>query len=92
MSAEPPGLKPITPDQVRAARSLLGWSRERLAAHSGVTTIFVSTYEDTGRVMKMWSRVPSVDGLAAVRGTLEASGVEFTTGDQPGVKLAKVVD
>jgi hypothetical protein len=34
--------------------------------------------------------VPSVDKLATIRAALEAAGVEFTNGDQPGVRLRKL--
>jgi hypothetical protein len=34
----------------------------------------------------------SADALAAIRAALEAAGVEFTDGDQPGVRLRKVGD
>jgi hypothetical protein len=34
--------------------------------------------------------VPSVDKLAAIRAALEAAGVEFTNGNQPGVRLTRV--
>jgi hypothetical protein len=34
-------------------------------------------------------RPVQIDAVATVRSTLEAVGVEFTDGDQPGVKLRK---
>ena len=81
-----------TPQQVWAARLLLGWSRERLAARSGTTMTFVWTYENEGRVIKMYSREQSLDGLAAIRSTLESAGVEFIeeNGGGPGVRLGKL--
>ena len=79
----------LTPQQVWAARLLIGWSRDRLAAQSGTTTPFVWTYENEGRVMKMFSREQSLDGLAAIRSTLEAAGVEFTCGGEPGMRLRR---
>ena len=39
--------------------------------------------------MTMFSRERSFDGLAAIRGTLEAAGVEFDNGGEPGVKLRR---
>ena len=30
-----------------------------------------------------------IDNVAAVRAVLESAGIEFTNGDQPGVKLRK---
>lgn len=79
----------LTPQEVWAARLLIGWSRDRLAARSGTTMGFVWTYENEGRVMRMVSRERSLDGLAAIRAALEVAGVEFTSGDEPGVKLRK---
>ncbi|MGI4794901.1 MAG: hypothetical protein ACRYG8_12665 [Janthinobacterium lividum] len=62
-----------------------------MAAQSGTTMTFVWTYENEGRVMRMLSREPSLDGLAAIRATLEAAGVEFIeeNGGGPGVRLRK---
>jgi hypothetical protein len=36
--------------------------------------------------------VPSVDKLAAIRAALEAAGVEFTNGGQPGVRMRRARD
>ena len=77
----------ITPKQMWDARLLLGWTRERLASVAGATGQFVYTYETDGRVMTMYSRERSFDGLAAIRAALEEAGVEFTNEREPGVKL-----
>ncbi len=81
----------MTPDQLKAARALLGWSFDRVAARSGTSAQLVSTFEKTGRIVSM--NVPGhpvpIDAVAAVRTILEAAGVEFTNGDEPGVKLRK---
>jgi len=79
----------LTPQEVRAARLLLGWPQERLAARSGTTTVFVLTYENEGRIMKMYSRERSLNGLAAIRAALEAAGVEFTNDHPPSVQLRR---
>lgn len=85
-----PSVKPqITPQQMWAARLLLGWSRERLAGRAGTTAVFIWTYENEGRVMRMVSREQSLDGLAAVRATLEAADVIFTNEGRPGVNLKR---
>jgi hypothetical protein len=34
-------------------------------------------------------RVPSINNLAAIRRALEAAGVDFIDGDQPGVRMAR---
>jgi transcriptional regulator with XRE-family HTH domain len=81
----------MTPDQLRTARALLGWGLKRLAARSGTSIQMVTVFEQTGRVMSLNSRFRTVptDAVAAIRTALEAAGVEFTNGDEPGVKLRK---
>jgi len=81
----------MTPDQLKAARALLGWSFDRVAARSGTSAQLVRTFEKTGRIVSMNipGRPVPIDAVAAIRDTLEAAGVEFTSGDEPGVKLRK---
>lgn len=81
----------MTPDQLRTARALLGWGLKRLAARSGTSVTMVTVFEQTGRVVSMNSRFRTVptDAVTAIRTALEAAGVEFTNGDEPGVKLRK---
>ena len=67
----------ITPEQLRQARHSLGWSLERLAFWSDTSATFIATYENEGRVTGIPFRQASFDALAALRTTLEASGVEF---------------
>lgn len=78
----------MTPDQCRAARLLLGWSRDRLSAQSGTALNFLTSYERKGRVPRPDGREPEFDRMGAVRAALEQAGVEFTN-DGPGVKLRK---
>ena len=80
---------PITPYQMRKARLVLGWSRQRLSNVSDTTVSFIHGYEELGRVGRFNLRSADFDGLAAVRGALEQAGVEFTSGDEPGVKIRK---
>jgi len=83
----------VNPDQMKAARTLLGWSLTRLSARSGTSAQLVSTFEKTGRIVsvKIPGRPVAIDAIAAVRTTLEAAGVEFIpeNGDGPGVRLRK---
>ena len=81
----------MTPDQLKAAGVLLGWSFVRVAARSGTSVQLVRTFEKTGRIVSMNipGRPMPIDAIAAVRTTLEAAGVEFTDGDELGVKLRK---
>jgi transcriptional regulator with XRE-family HTH domain len=72
----------MTPDQSRAARGLLDWSQAELAARSNLS-------ESTIRDFEKGRRIPSINNLAAVRRALEAAGVEFIDGDEPGVRLSR---
>ncbi len=81
----------MTPDQMKAARALLGWSRIQLGARSGISIHVVQAFERTGQVAKLYGRTERVEPLAAIRATLEAAGVEFADGDAPGVRLRKLV-
>lgn len=77
----------MTPDQVRAARDLLGWSRRQLGAHSGTSVHVVKVLEQDGRAISVHRRMEQVAAEATIRATLEAAGIEFTDGDTPGVRL-----
>ena len=83
----------MTPDQLRAARVLLGWSVMRLAALSGTSPQMVTAYEQTGRLvlMRLHSRPRPVDAVAAVRVALEAAGISFIpeNGKGASVRLRK---
>jgi transcriptional regulator with XRE-family HTH domain len=72
----------LLPEQSRAARRLLNWSRVRLAGRSNLRESAIRNFEES-------LRAPSVDKLAAIRAALEATGVEFTNGMRPGVRLRK---
>ena len=77
-------IRKVSIKQVKAARALLGWSQDDLAAEAGVSIPTVK-------------RLEAVDGLLGGRAdtankllsALESAGVEFTNGDQPGVRLRK---
>jgi transcriptional regulator with XRE-family HTH domain len=70
----------ISPQQSRAARGLLDWSQTELGSRANLS-------ESTVRDFEKGRRVPTANNLAAIQGALEAAGVEFTNGDQPGVRL-----
>jgi transcriptional regulator with XRE-family HTH domain len=72
----------MTPAQCRAARALLDWSQGDLARRSDVAARTVRTFE-TGL------REISEAKLEALQTALEKGGVEFTNGDEPGVKLRR---
>jgi hypothetical protein len=79
----------VTPDQMKAARTMLGWNVQRLSAFSGTSVHMVRTFERTGRVTPLHVRERPIDAIAAICATLEAAGIEFTNGDAPGVRLRK---
>jgi transcriptional regulator with XRE-family HTH domain len=62
----------IDPATCRAARALLGWTQQQLAAASGASTYSIATYE-TGR-----SQMKS-GNLAAIERALAEAGVEIIT-------------
>jgi transcriptional regulator with XRE-family HTH domain len=68
--------------QIKAARMLLDWSQDGLAeaAGIGIATIKRLEAQDNG----LGGRD---DTVGKIVGALEAAGVEFTNGDQPGVRL-----
>jgi transcriptional regulator with XRE-family HTH domain len=75
----------FTPGQCRAARAIIGWSQEQLAATSKVAKATIANFE-------LGKRVPYDRTLDDLVGALERGGVEFTNGEQPGVRLRKGLD
>jgi transcriptional regulator with XRE-family HTH domain len=71
--------------QIKAARALLGWSQSDLAQHSGVSEPTIARLESGEG--QLGGREGTVRKIQAA---LEISGIEFTNGDQPGVRLTKV--
>lgn len=72
----------MTSAQCRAARGLLGWSQQKLATSAKVGVVTVRAFE-RGAVQ------PRNATIAVMQGALEAAGVEFTNGDEPGIKAKK---
>ena len=72
----------MTADQLRAARAMLRMDQSALAAASGVS---VETIERLERMKGPLSETP-VATVNAIHGALEKAGVEFTNGNQPGVR------
>lgn len=72
----------ILPEQCRAARALLGWSRDDLSSRSAVSMATLADFETCKR--KPYDRT-----LADIRAALEAGGVAFVdqNGMGPGVRL-----
>jgi DNA-binding transcriptional regulator YiaG len=70
----------ISPAQCRAARALLDWSQTTLAetARVGVATV---------RLFESGKTSPHNATLDVIIRTFELAGIEFISGDAPGVKL-----
>ena len=74
----------ITSGQIKAARSLLGWTARDLAARSGIGFSTMIRLESSEGVPS--SNVKTLD---AIQRSLEESGIQFigTPDDGPGVRL-----
>jgi transcriptional regulator with XRE-family HTH domain len=70
----------MTPAQCRAGRALMELTQTQLAEGAGLGLSTVVDFERSRREV-------SGDAIAAMRRALEAVGVEFTNGAQPGVRL-----
>jgi len=73
----------VIPEQLRAARALIGWSREDLAKKSGVGAGTIKDFELNGSDPKQGT-------VQKWRRALEQAGVEFidpADGKGPGVRL-----
>lgn len=69
----------ISGPQCRAARGLLGWTLDELAARADVTKQTLSRFE-SGKTL------PYADTVAALRACFEAEGIRFfTEPDREGV-------
>jgi transcriptional regulator with XRE-family HTH domain len=79
-------LPPLTSAQIRAARSLIRWSAEDLAARSSLSVATIRRAELTDAETSM-----TAANDLAVRRALESAGVEFIdeNGGGPGVRLRK---
>ena len=79
-------LPPLTSAQIRAARSLIRWSAEDLAARSSLSVATIRRAELTDAETSM-----TAANDIAVRRALESAGVEFIdeNGGGPGVRLRK---
>jgi hypothetical protein len=74
----------LTGAQIRAARALIRWSAVDLARASalGVNTVRRAEAADIETSLTTANEL-------AIRRAFEAAGVEFTNGDQPGLRLTK---
>ena len=76
--------KPLTSDQVRAARALLRWSAEDLSRRSSVSLRTIRRAE----LAELQTTMTTANNMA-IRRALESAGVEFIdeNGGGPGVRL-----
>lgn len=74
----------LTVEQLKMARSALGWSIQKLAETSLVSVRTIKRIESEGMIEKV---TPA--NIKLLRETLEAAGIEFigAPGDGPGVRL-----
>ena len=74
----------LTAEQIRMARSALGWSIQNLADQSLVSVRTIKRVENEDGLQSLTSA-----NLKLIRETLEAAGVEFigSPEDGPGVRL-----
>ena len=70
--------------QIKAARALLGWSQDDLAARSGVSQPTIKRLEAEGG--ELGGRAETGE---KIRRALQKAGIEFINGDGPGVRLRK---
>jgi transcriptional regulator with XRE-family HTH domain len=81
----------LTSEQIRAARAMLRIDQRDLADKSGVSLETIKRIERTPGSISAYTG--TVDKL---RRALELAGIEFSNGDQPGVRLtsaaAKQID
>jgi transcriptional regulator with XRE-family HTH domain len=73
-------------EQIRAARSLLGWSQIELARKADVAQMTIRRFEAKDGPVS-----GTVDSLVRVQVALQRAGIEFIggPGDGPGVRLWK---
>jgi transcriptional regulator with XRE-family HTH domain len=69
----------ITATEIKAARKLLGWTQEELAAASGVSMPMISFMENN-------KPRPGKRAFGYVRMALERAGVEFQENEPPRLK------
>jgi transcriptional regulator with XRE-family HTH domain len=67
--------------QLRMARAAVGWGVRELAEKAGVTANTVTRIENGADAKQ--------STINRLQHALEMAGVEFTNGDQPGVRLAE---
>jgi hypothetical protein len=85
-AASQPRIRPLTSAQIRAARSLIRWTADELAAASVLSVATIRRAE-----LKESETALTAANDLAIRRALETAGVEFIdeNGGGPGVRLRK---
>jgi predicted transcriptional regulator len=78
-------IPPLLAAQLKAARSLARMGQQELSRRSGVSLPTIKRMEAGDGPVR-----GNYENVAAVVAVLEAAGVEFTNGSQPGVRLKAV--
>ena len=78
-------IPPLLAPQLKAARSLARMGQKELSRRSGVSVPTIKRMEAGDGPVR-----GNYENVAAVIAVLEAAGVEFTNGGQPGVRLKAV--
>ena len=73
---------PVTSAQVRMARAALNWTVRDLAEATGL-------HRNTINNLEFGRYAGDPETLAIIEKVLTRAGIEFTNGDQPGVRLRK---
>lgn len=72
----------MTREQCKAARALLGWTQTELATRAEVTQNTITQFESGATSPRRATR-------AMIRQAFEFAGIEFTNGDNPGLRLVR---
>ncbi len=81
--------EPVTQYQIKAARSLLGWTIRQLALRSTSLERMVTTLEERQRVAEPDGQTEQSDAAASVCAALEAAGIEFMDGHASRARIRK---
>ena len=72
----------LTGEDVKTARTLLGWPQSQLARELSVNATTIKDYERGKR------RISALE-MSVLRRVLETAGIEFTNGGEPRLKMAE---
>jgi transcriptional regulator with XRE-family HTH domain len=75
----------LTAEQLRAARALLRWDQPTVAERAGISVETIKRLERMDGIL-LSTRVGTLESIVRV---FRDAGVEFTNGEEPGVKLKK---